>query len=268
MSTRAAVVAGQFYPADPAQLRQTVSEYLERDTVKEKALAVMAPHAGYVYSGAVAGKTYASTRVPETVVLIGPNHTGRGARGAVSKADAWQTPLGPVKTEQELATLIEDSSELFTFDEAAHAGEHSLEVQLPFIQVINPEASIVPITVSAEGLAKCQEMGTALAGAIKAFGKDVLIVISSDMNHYENDRVTREKDQVAIAQLLHIDSAGLLDICQKRAISMCGAIPMAIGMIAARALGAKSSVLTGYATSGEASFDTEHVVGYAGIMIR
>ncbi len=274
MSTRKAFVAGQFYPADPTRLTGAVSEYLqggaalaETGSRAQRALAIMAPHAGYVYSGAVAGTAYSAVKIPDTVVLIGPNHTGLGDRAALPTAEAWQSPLGRIDINRPLAELIEASHRLFTFDDMAHANEHSLEVQLPFIQFINPKAAIVPITVSTCDIDECRELGTGLARAIKAYGKDVLIVISSDMNHYESDRVTREKDQMAIAQCLRLDSTALLEVCGKRAVTMCGAVPMAIGMIAAKELGAKSSILTGYATSGEVSHDTEQVVGYAGVMI-
>jgi len=274
MSTRKAYVAGQFYPADPSKLSGLVSEYLRNVSPASKtsdapaALALMAPHAGYVYSGTVAGTAYSSVKIPDTIVLIGPNHTGRGASAAISCVDAWQSPLGEITIEKSLATLIKDASPLFTFDDIAHNSEHSLEVQLPFIQHLNPAATIVPITISTCDIKECTELGTALARAIKDFGKEVLIIISSDMNHYESDRVTREKDQMAIALCLHLDSAALIDLCQKRSISMCGVTPMAIGMIAAKELGAESSVLIGYSTSGEVNNDTEQVVGYAGIMIR
>ncbi len=275
MSTRKAYVAGQFYPADPDKLSGLVTEYLRGVPSSSKAgsdapaaLALMAPHAGYVYSGTVAGTAYSAVKIPETIVLIGPNHTGRGASAAISSVDAWQSPLGKITIDQQLAALIKGASPLFTFDDIAHNSEHSLEVQLPFIQFLNPATSIVPITISTCDIEECTELGTALARAIKDYGKEVLIVISSDMNHYESDRVTREKDQMAIALCLHLDSAALIDLCQKRGISMCGVTPMAIGMIAAKELGAESSVLTGYSTSGEVSHDTEQVVGYAGIMIR
>ena len=275
MSTRKTCVAGQFYPDDPDELINVVKTHLGNNKSQaksssdtEKALAIMIPHAGFIYSGNIAGTTYSTVNIPSTIVLIGPNHTGLGAAAAISNVKEWQSPLGTVKVDRPLAELVEDSSPLFTFDDLAHQREHSLEVQLPFIQHINPNTSIVPITVSTKNIKDCQEMGKGLARAIDASDKEVLIVISSDMNHYESDRVTREKDQMAIAQCLHLDGPALIDVCNKRGITMCGAVPMAIGMTAAKELGADSSTLTGYTTSGEVSQDTEQVVGYAGIMIR
>jgi hypothetical protein len=267
MSTRKAFVAGQFYPADPADLSQTVDEYLQNTKPKEKAKVLMVPHAGYIYSGAIAGAAFSGVAIPDTVVLIGPNHTGLGAGVAVADYEAWETPLGIVKTNTELTGLIAASPE-FTKDNVAHANEHSLEVQLPFIQRLNPQATITAITVMSFGIEDCLQIGSAIARAIKKYDKETLIIVSSDMNHYESDRVSREKDQIAIAQLLHTDSAALLKVCKDRAITMCGVVPMAIGMTTARELGADSSILTGYATSGDVSNDHEHVVGYAGIMIR
>jgi hypothetical protein len=266
MSARKAFVAGQFYPAGKAELRQTIDEYLSSGEDKQKPIALMVPHAGYIYSGAIAGAAYSGVEVPDTVVLIGPNHTGLGAGVAVADYEGWETPRGLVKTNTELTDLIAAGSE-FTKDNIAHANEHSLEVQLPFLQTLNPAATIVAITVMPFDFDDCARIGAGVARAIKEYGQEILIVVSSDMNHYESDRVSREKDQMAIAQLLHMDSAALLKVCKERAITMCGVVPMAIGMEAAKELGATNSVLTGYATSGDVSQDREHVVGYAGIMI-
>ncbi|MBI5562603.1 MAG: AmmeMemoRadiSam system protein B [Deltaproteobacteria bacterium] len=261
-------VAGRFYPQEAAALRENVSQLLANGGTKEKAVAVMAPHAGYVYSGAVAGAVYATVSVPDAVILIGPNHTGLGENAAVMPDGVWRTPLGGAPVNEELAGLCLDSSPLFKGDCSAHLMEHSLEVQLPFIQLLNGSASIVPITVMTADAGDCEEMGAAIASAITAYGKDALIVISSDMNHYEPDKVTRAKDKLAIARVLALDAAGLLLVAGKKDITMCGIIPAAIAIFASKRLGAREAHLVRYATSGEAFGDFSQVVGYAGVMIK
>jgi len=260
-------VAGRFYPGDRAELVATVKGYLLSRT-RKKAIAVIVPHAGYIYSGAVAGAAYSETVIPDDIILIGPNHTGLGEPASVMENGSWETPLGSVEVNSRLAGLIIDSDAGFTADEEAHTHEHSLEVQLPFIQTLNPEASIVPVTVMHASKTGCVAMGKAIARAIKAWGKDVLIVVSSDMNHYEPDATTREKDKFAIDEVLALEPGRLLDVAARKGITMCGVMPAAIAITAARELGAEKTRLVSYATSGEASGDFAQVVGYAGIIIN
>ncbi len=260
-------VAGRFYPDEPALLKSAVEKFLVK-SVRERAIAVMAPHAGYVYSGAVAGQVYSSVIIPDTVVLIGPNHTGLGEKAAVMPDGAWEMPLGSVKIDTELSGAILESSGLFSADSAAHLMEHSLEVQLPFIFSVNRNASIVPVTVMQANAEECAEMGASIARAISACGKEVLIAVSSDMNHYETEARTREKDRLAIDEVLKLDPVGLLKVAARKSISMCGVIPAAIALTAARRLGARSARLVKYSTSGEVSGDFRQVVGYAGIIIQ
>lgn len=260
-------VAGRFYPQDTDALRENVSRFLDTSVVSQRARAVMAPHAGYVYSGAVAGAVFSSVMVPDDVVLIGPNHTGFGKNASVMPSGAWQIPSGSMNVNAELAGMLIDSSMLFAADVAAHRMEHSLEVQLPFLYHLNNSASIVPVTVMRADIAECEEMGLALAKTIADYGKDVLIVISSDMTHYESEKSAKAKDKLAIAKICALDGAGLLDTVEKKDISMCGVIPAVIGIFAARKLGAKQARLVRYATSGEASGDYSQVVGYAGMVI-
>ncbi len=264
---RKARVAGQFYPEDPAGLLKSVKQSLTGG-VEEKAIAIVAPHAGYIYSGGVAGAIYSSVTVPDTMVLIGPNHTGLGKMASIMTEGQWETPLGNVAINGELAAAILGSTGLFSDDTSAHLMEHSLEVQLPFIYCRNKRASIVPITVMHGNFKECEEMGKGIARAITEYGKDVLIVASSDMNHYESDRITREKDRLAIDRALSLDAKGLLQVASSKGITMCGVIPAAISIIAAKALGAREARLVKYATSGEASGDFEQVVGYAGILFK
>ncbi len=265
--TRKPCVAGRFYPDEPALLQSAIDTFLVNSR-KERAIAIIAPHAGYVYSGAIAGKVYASVNIPDAVILIGPNHTGLGERAAIMPKGVWEMPLGRVKINEKLSGALLDSSGLFSADSAAHLMEHSLEVQLPFIFSLNKNASIVPLTVMHAREAECAEMGASIAKAVAAYGKDVLIVVSSDMNHYDTDALTREKDRLAIEEVLKLDPMGLLKVTARRDISMCGVIPAAIAITAAKRLGAKTAKLIKYSTSGEASGDFSKVVGYAGIIIQ
>lgn len=264
---RKARVAGQFYPEDRNGLLEAVKKFLTGGA-GEKAIAIVAPHAGYVYSGGVAGAVYSAVTVPDTVVLIGPNHTGLGKMASIMTEGQWETPLGNVAINRELASVILGSTGLFSEDASAHLMEHSLEVQLPFIHCRNIRSSFVPITVMHGNFKECEEMGKGIAGAVTAYGKDVLIVASSDMNHYESDRITREKDKLAIERALSLDPKGLLQVTSSKGITMCGVIPAAIAIVAAKILGAREARLVKYATSGEASGDFEQVVGYAGMLFR
>ena len=266
---RRACVAGQFYPGNSMALEKAVQGYLlPEGGKKEKATAVIVPHAGYMYSGHVAGAVYSSVEIPDNIVLIGPNHTGLGERAAVMDRGSWETPLGSVNINQGLAGLVLENCKLFTIDAIAHMREHSLEVQLPFLYHLNKNISIVPITVMHWEFRECAIMGKALAKALTEFKKDALIVVSSDMNHYESDPVTRKKDKLAIEKALALDAKGLLDITSSKDITMCGVIPAAIAIAASKELKAANARLVKYATSGETSNDYDQVVGYAGIIIN
>ncbi len=263
-------VAGQFYPFDADTLSKEVMGFLstEASEAKEEVLAVIAPHAGYIYSGAVAGKVYSSVKIPDDIILIGPNHTGLGAPAAIMAEGEWSVPNGSLRINEILAERLLASSGLFTRDETAHMNEHSLEVQLPFIYELNPGARIVPITVMGHEYAECAEMGRAIAAVIKGCDKEVLIAVSSDMNHYESDKISRIKDHLAIDKILALDPEGLLSITGEEAISMCGVVPSTIALTAAIELGASVARLIDYDTSATASGDYSHVVGYAGVLVK
>ncbi len=263
---RKPAVAGQFYPGIALQLENAVRGYLI-DAPREKAVAAISPHAGYIYSGHVAGALFSAIEIPDSVILIGPNHTGLGQRASVMGSGEWEIPLGRMKINEGLARMLLDASPLFSNDTAAHSREHSLEVQLPFIYTLNKNASFVPVTVMHAGFKECSEMGQAIASVIASYGKETLILVSSDMNHYESDKTTRKKDELAIQKALALDAKGLLGVTSDKDITMCGVIPATIAIIAAKELGASKARLVKYATSGETSGDYGHVVGYAGIVI-
>ncbi|HHL40494.1 MAG TPA: AmmeMemoRadiSam system protein B [Deltaproteobacteria bacterium] len=261
-------VAYRFYPGDRDSLLSALEGYMPEAGPGEKALAVIAPHAGYMYSAAVAGAVYGRTAVPERVVVIGPNHTGLGERAAVMASGTWQTPLGPVEIDRELAMALLDACGLFSDDASAHMAEHAIEVQLPFIMRRNARARIVPVTLMHTGYEACAEMGAALADVIGGCGGEVLMVVSSDMNHYESDRVTRNKDRLAIEKIKRLDARGLLDVTSEHDITMCGVVPAAVAIEAAVRLDAVGAKVVSYATSAETSGDYNHVVGYAGVIIK
>lgn len=265
---RKPAVAYQFYPGDPTTLDKALRSMVDEKVPKEDALAIIVPHAGYIYSGKVAGSIYSRVRLPDNIILIGPNHTGLGERTSLMARGEWEMPYGMVKVKEGLAHLLLEGSDIFADDTTAHIREHSLEVQLPFIHFFNPEASIVPITVMHMDYPMCEKVGIAIASAIKGYEGETLIVVSSDMNHYESQEITKRKDKKAIDRILALDPEGLLQTVTDEDISMCGVIPATISLVASRNLGATEARLVAYATSGDVSGDYHHVVGYAGILIK
>jgi MEMO1 family protein len=264
---RQPAVADQFYPGDPAELRAALTRMTPRAPVPEKVLGIVAPHAGYVYSGSVAGMVYGRIQVPATVIMLGPNHHGAGARAALYPAGSWQTPLGAVTVNQALADLVVKHAPLVERDATAHRFEHSLEVQVPFLQHLRNDVTIVPLCLGFSDLASCERLGQGLAAAIKEFGDEVLLVASSDMSHYESAAHALEKDQLAINELLALNPAGLHQVCRRQGISMCGVIPATVLIYASQRLGASHSELVRYATSGDVNGDYRQVVGYAAFTI-
>lgn len=266
---RQPAVADQFYPGSPEALARAINKFIPADdpsVSKQKALAVVLPHAGYVYSGALAAKTLNSVKIPKTVILIGPNHRGQGVPGALSTV-TWNMPFGTVQADKELCDLILQQSPSIKVDELAHRYEHSLEVQLPFLQMLQKELSIVPLTVARLSFPLCEEIAEALARAITLSARDILIVASSDMNHYESRKSTTQKDRLALQCMEQFSPESLYHTVIDNRISMCGVIPVVLALLAAKTLGASNCRLVGYTDSGYVSGDTEQVVGYAGVVI-
>jgi len=264
---RQPVVAGQFYTSDPLRLRVQLEKFVQVEARQEKAVGAIVPHAGYVYSGAVAGAVYSRVEIPETVVILGPNHHGRGARAALAPPGEWLTPLGKVAINPQLSLLMREYSSLVEEDNTAHQYEHSLEVQIPFLQFLRPDVTIVPLCVGFNDYSSCRNLGLSLATAIRKYGQEVLIIASSDMSHYQPAEVARHEDNLAIQEVLKMNPEGMYSIVKGRGISMCGIIPATIMLVAAIEMGATKSELIRYATSGEVSGDFDQVVGYAGIMV-
>jgi hypothetical protein len=266
--TRKPFVAGQFYPGRPRELREALERMTDREAPKEEAIAVVSPHAGYVYSGTVAGAVFSSVVVPDTVIILGPGHRPIRPVFAVQGEGSWETPLGAVPIESGLAKALLDSCPLCRNDAKAHEQEHSLEVQVPFLQHFSLGVSIVPVCVSyAASFADLQALGKTLAGVIRGFDRPVLIVASTDMSHYVSRAVAKEKDGRALDRILALDAEGLFRTVVEEEISMCGFQPVTAALVAARALGAVEAELVRYATSGDVTGDDRGVVGYAGLRI-
>ena len=274
---RQPAVAGKFYEDSPSLLKKEVGAFIEEGLKKEKAIGVVSPHAGYVYSGRVAGAVYSRIIIPQTVILMGPNHTGIGKAVSVFPEGEWTMPNGAVPVNNKLAELILKYSKIASADYQAHLYEHSLEVQIPFIQYFSKDFSIVPITIMDTSPKTCQNLGEGIAKAIleqkkeegeKVRNGDVLIVSSTDMTHYESHDSAKAKDKRAIDMIISLDPEGLHKTIKEYSISMCGFAPTVSMLYASRKLGAKKASLIKYMTSGEVSGDYGHVVGYAGIIIQ
>jgi AmmeMemoRadiSam system protein B len=270
---RQAAVAGRFYPADPDDLRAEARAYLSPATAANhapvRALGCIAPHAGYMYSGHVAGAVFAHVEVPKRCIVLCPNHTGVGHALAIMSEGAWRTPLGDVPIAAELAAALKERFPALQEDSAAHRAEHAVEVELPFLLLRQPELSFVPIVLGTRQFEILEQLGRAIAEVVATSvpNDPILIVASSDMNHYESDAATRAKDHRAIERILTLDPPGLFDVVTQQNISMCGLGPSVAMLTAVRQLGAKSAELVKYATSGDISGDRDLVVGYAGIVV-
>ncbi len=263
---RRPAVAGAFYDSDPAKLKRIVRGFL-KEGPKAKARGVMVPHAGYVYSGAVAGEVFSRIEPAETFIILGPNHTGFGPNVSIMCRGGWETPFGVMRIDEELAASVSRGSNLFKEDTSAHLHEHSIEVQLPFLQSLG-EGKFVPITLMKVSYQMCKEVASALTEAVRACGKSVLIVASSDMTHFESQASAEIKDRSALDRMEALDPEGLYDVVQSRRISMCGFIPSTIMLIAAKALGGDRARVVRYATSGDVTGDFDQVVGYAGVVVE
>ena len=265
---REPAVAGKFYPGDPDILRSDISSYLSPRREPFSAIGCIAPHAGYVYSGRVAGAVFSSIQIPSSCIVLCPNHTGRGHPLALIAEGSWRTPLGEVAVDSRLAGTLLESCGALANDSEAHRFEHAIEVELPFLQILRPAVQLVPIVVGTSRMLLLEALGTALAEVIRSSPDGVLIVASSDMNHYEDDETTRIKDHKAIKKVLALDPQGLYETVINESISMCGFGPAVAMLIAAKILGATRGELVQYATSAETSGDKEMCVGYAGIVVR
>ncbi|WP_457614944.1 AmmeMemoRadiSam system protein B [Methanopyrus sp.] len=279
---RSPAVAGQFYPADPDELRKMIERcfrhelgpgYLPETSDGPCTLpGAVAPHAGYQFSGPVAAHTYkalAESGTPETVVILGPNHTGLGSAVATMTDGVWRTPLGFVKIDSEFATALVRECGVMDDDLTAHANEHSIEVQLPFLQYVYGDSFLfVPICMAMHDLQTAREVGEAIADVAERLGRNTVVIASTDFTHYEPHDWAKKKDLMVIERIVALDEAGMIEIVERYNVSMCGVGPTAATIVAVKAMGASEGELLKYATSGDVSGDYSQVVGYAAIAFR
>ncbi len=233
-----------------------------------KITSLVCPHAGYTYSGAIASHSYhalAEDGVPSSIVIIGPNHTGMGSGVSISVEGVWRTPLGDVSIDSELAWKIQKESNIIDIDDAANEFEHSIEVQIPFLQYLYGAVKFVPICMLMQDLDTCQEVGEAVARAIA--GANVVIIASTDFTHYESEKTVETKDSLAIDTILNMDEAALQATVEKYSITMCGYGPVSVALVASKKLGAKNVAFLCHKTSGDITEDYAQVVGYASLVI-
>jgi MEMO1 family protein len=264
---REPAVAGRFYPSNAAQLNRDLASYLSPQEKKVRAIGCIAPHAGYMYSGQVAGAVFSRIDMPAHCIVLGPNHTGHGHPLAIMTGGSWRTPIGDLGIDEDLANRLVEMFPAISEDSAAHRFEHAIEVEVPFLQKLRDDLLFVPIAVGTGQLVILEHLGKAIAQVVHARGDSVLIVASSDMNHYEDDSTTRIKDRKAIDRILALDARGLHETVLNESISMCGFGPAVAMLTAAKRLGALKAELVEYATSGDVSGDRAKVVGYAGIIV-
>ena len=265
---RRAAFAGSFYAGTRDRLQLQVRDLVPHGARPEKAIGAVVPHAGYLYSGRVAASVYARAEFPETFVILGPNHTGQGAGAAIMTYGQWETPLGHVQIDHELGKAILANSAVLEEDPLGHLREHSIEVQLPFLQYFGRPFYFVPISLFSSEYLACQDIGQAVAKAVRESGKRVLIVASTDMSHYVSRDEAVVKDRKAIDAILAVDPESLHQVVRREGISMCGFHPTTAMLLAASALGATRADLVMYTDSGEVTRDLDEVVGYAGLLVR
>lgn len=270
---RSPAVAGAFYYYDKNMLKEQIEECINPKAKKEEACGVVVPHAGYMYSGKVAGAVYSSIEMPDSFVILGPNHTGFGKDFSMVISGVWRMPFGDVKVDSDLAENILKNSKVLEIDEMAHRNEHSIEVQLPFMQYFSDRFQIVPIAVrhyppTDSFLEACVDAGNAIAEAIKKTNEKVVVVASTDFTHYESQETAEKNDKKALDAILALDAKRLFQEIKERDISMCGYGPVAVTITACKKLGCSKTKLVRYMTSGDVTGDYNQVVGYGGVSVK
>ncbi|MCS7228314.1 MAG: AmmeMemoRadiSam system protein B [Endomicrobia bacterium] len=268
---REAKFAGSWYPDKLEEAKKYLPCISEEQKIE--VISCICPHAGWMYSGKVAGAVYSLIKPADIYILVGPNHTGFGENISIYPSGQWQTPFGKIQVNSELVELIVKNSEFVKKDTKAHENEHSLEVQLPFLQFISPaDFTIVPITVRIEDYHMCKDLGAAISVAIKEYkkvykNKKIVIISSTDMTHYESQSYAQKLDFLAIEQILKLSPKELYDTVLSYGITMCGVFPTVSTLVASKLLNANNAKLVKYQTSGDVTGEYDSVVGYAGIVI-
>lgn len=265
---RLPAVSGRFYPSHPNELRALVSQYASAEPTQtaSKVRACLVPHAGYIYSGHVAGAVYGRIEIPKKILILGVRHYPKGENLAILSKGAWRTPLGDAPIDAPLAEALKIACPALREDSVAHGSEHSLEVQIPFLQVLKPDFTFVPVALGTVRFEELVAVGKAIGRVLADSNEEVLLLTTSDLNHYEDDLTTRAKDKKAINKVLELDARGLYDTCRNEEISMCGLGPTVAMLSALGELGETKAELVRYATSGDISGDFSGVVGYAGMI--
>jgi AmmeMemoRadiSam system protein B len=263
---RAPVVSGQFYPRSINDLDRQIRRCFEKVPSGEKpVLGCVVPHAGYIYSGNTAAYVYSVLPEVDTFILVGPNHTGHGSPVSVS-SEKWSTPLGEISSDIEFIKAL--PKRIIDMDENAHLYEHSIEVQLPFLQHRFSEFKIVPICMMMQDEETALDVGMEIAEAVRKVNKKVVIIASSDFSHYKPEKVAREDDAYFISSILDMDIPAFYRKLYEREASVCGYGPISAMLAATKTLGAKKASLLKYSTSGDVTGDYAAVVGYAGIVVE
>ncbi len=281
MKIRYPAVAGYFYELDPQSLRKQIENVFLHplgprrlptvSSIRKKAsIGYVSPHAGYIYSGPIAAHSYymlAEEGKPDTIVIAGPNHTGLGVGVSVMVEGIWKTPLGDAIIDTELAKMIIKNSEYAAPDELAHLEEHSVEVQIPFLQYLFGRVNIVPIVLMLQTPSVAKDLAEAIYEASEKLGRDIVFIASTDFSHYEPHEVAYKKDRLALERILNVDPEGLYEVVNRNNISMCGPGPVMVLLYLAKIYGVTKAELLKYATSGDVTGDRSLVVGYASVRV-
>jgi MEMO1 family protein len=268
MQIRQPHVAGTFYPSDPEELRQYCDTHLKPQAPRISAKAVILPHAGYLYSGKTAAKVLGAVEIPESVFLIGPNHFGQGAPFALASRGVWHTPLGEVSVDEALAQGLLAACDDLQPDADAHLFEHSLEVEVPFLQALKPQLKILPLIIGTLDLLAAKQAAFACGRYLASLDVRPLVAASTDMSHYESDAATRQKDRFALDAISNLDEDALVKAVKEHRITMCGFIPVYMLLVMKAFLGIEKATLVDYCTSADATGDYDRVVGYAGFILE
>ncbi|NOZ63671.1 MAG: AmmeMemoRadiSam system protein B [Caldiserica bacterium] len=265
---RQAKFAGDFYPSDIFTLQDSIGNLLLKGAPRQRVKGAIVPHAGYLFAGKVYAAVYSRIEVPSKVVLLGPNHKGEGPLSSIWDKGAWETPLGKVKVDEDIADALLSYSRFLEVDRRSHEEEYSLEVQLPFLQYINPQVEIVPILLSPSDYEVYQDMADALSNVGKEWGENILFLATTDFTKYQSQEEAEQNDRLNLEIFAHLDDLLLLERMGNNQIDMCGYVPVIVNILACKALGAKRGEILSYSTSGEATGYYEEVVGYGGIVIK
>ena len=265
---REPVVSGQFYPDEKGDLELTIAEFSSKESSKIDAKGVVLPHAGYIYSGKVAATTVGRVKEKKRILILGPNHACRGVEFGIWPKGKWIIPGKEIEVDSQLAEEILSKGNLVEESYASHQNEHSIEVQLPILAHFFSDFKIVPISCMQASIDHYKDVAKQIFSAIKAYSKELLIVASTDLTHYEPDATVRRKDSSAISAIINLDENELIRTVHDNKISMCGLAPVAILISILKMLGASKAQVALYQTSADFSKDYTSAVGYVGIIIK